>query len=96
MGLVSEMPFVGPKDVEELVATHLASGRYCSGDEVLRSAMQALAAVDEDLEAVQQAVSEWQAGDEGTPLADAFKQIRVAASHGVGEWHIGSFCSRSP
>ena len=67
------------------MATHLASGRYCSGDEVLRSAMQAIAAVDEDLAAVQHAVSEWQAGDEGTPLADAFKRIRVAANHGVGK-----------
>ena len=40
------MPFVIPPDVEELVAHHLASGRYHSGDEVLRSAVRALAAVD--------------------------------------------------
>ena len=79
------MPFVVPRDVEELVADHLASGRYCSCDEVLRSAMQALATIDEDVSAVQQAVNEWRAGDEGIALADALKQIRVAASHGVGE-----------
>ncbi len=79
------MPFVVPQDVAELVANQMATGRYHSGDEVLRSAMQALAEVDEDLAAVQQALSEWRSGDEGVPLDDAFRQIRVAGQRGVVE-----------
>ena len=79
------MPFVVPQDVEELVANHMASGRYRSGDEVLRSAMRALAEVDGDLVAVQQALSEWRGGDEGMPLEDAFRQIRAAGLNGVAE-----------
>ena len=59
--------------------------RYRSGDEVLRSAMRALAEVDDDLVAVQQALSEWRGGDEGIPLEDAFRQIRAAGLNGVAE-----------
>lgn len=72
-----KMPFVVPHDVAELVAKHIASGRYDSGDDVLRSAMQALAEIDEDLLAIQDAVREWQDGDEGVSLGEAFQQIRA-------------------
>ena len=70
------MPFIVPQDVEELVVNQVASGRYRSGDEVLRSALQALAQVDEDLVAIQDSVKEWHQGDDGIPLDDAFKKIR--------------------
>jgi putative addiction module CopG family antidote len=79
------MPFVVPEDVEELVANQMASGRYRTCDEVLRSAMKALAEVDDDLDAVRQALSEWRGGDEGILLEDAFRQIRTGGPHGAGE-----------
>ncbi|MEI8021694.1 MAG: type II toxin-antitoxin system ParD family antitoxin [Schlesneria sp.] len=81
----SNMPFIVPQDVEELVVNQVASGRYRSGDEVLRSAMQALAQVDEDLVAIQDAVKEWHQGDDGIPLDDAFKKIRESRPQGRRE-----------
>jgi putative addiction module CopG family antidote len=62
--------------LREVVAARLASGQYSSEDEVLRNAFRALAEVDEDLAAVREAVEEWRAGDSGTPLAEAFDEIR--------------------
>ena len=79
------MPFIVPQDVEDLVVNQVASGRYRSGDEVLRSAMQALAQVDEDLVAIQDAVKEWNQGDDGIPLDDAFKKIRESRPQGRRE-----------
>ena len=79
------MPFVVPKDVELLVSNHLARGGYSSRDDVLRSAMEALAEVDEDLAAVHQALREWRAGDAGIPLNDAFLRVRTAAQRDAGE-----------
>ena len=77
------MPFVVPSDVEELVENHLASGRYQTGDEVLRSAMQALAETEDDGVAVQQAIDEWRNGDEGLPLDEAIRQIRLSLNDPV-------------
>ncbi len=79
------MSMVVPGDVGESVARHLATGRYQSADEVLRSAMLALAEFDEDLVAVQQAVAEWRDGDAGIPLDQAFQQIRQAGASGPGQ-----------
>ena len=56
------MTLVVPLDVEELVVNQVASGRYRSGDEVLRSAMHALTQADEDVIAIQGAVNEWHGG----------------------------------
>jgi Arc/MetJ-type ribon-helix-helix transcriptional regulator len=70
------MPYAFPPDVKRLVETRMASGNYASEDELLRDALEALSAESEELEAIQAAVSEWQAGDTGLPLADAFDEIR--------------------
>ena len=77
------MSIVVPRDVSQLVENQLASGRYQSADEVLRSAMAALTEFDEDLVAVQQAVAEWRNGDAGVPLDEAIQQIREGGRQGV-------------
>ena len=64
-------------EIEQQVQRHVATGRYASADEVLRKALAALSAEEEDFEAVQDAITEWQAGDEGLPLEDAFALIRA-------------------
>jgi putative addiction module CopG family antidote len=73
------MHYSFPPDLRELVAARLASGRYSTEDELLRDALRALEEEDEDLIAVRDAISEWRAGDQGTPLAEAFDEIRRAA-----------------
>ncbi len=77
------MSIVVPHDVEEMVARQVASGRYRSDEEVLRSAMLALEEVDEDYVAIQEAVDSWRRGEPGTPLAEAFRQVREAGSGGL-------------
>lgn len=69
------MPLIVPPDVEALVARQLASGRYRSEEDVLRSAMEALTEVDEDVAAVQQALDEWRSGDTGVSLGDAMRMV---------------------
>ena len=78
----SDVTLIVPLDVEELVVNQVASGRYRSGHEVLRSAMQELAMADEDVIAIQDAVNE---GDEGIALDDAFKKIRESRTQGRPE-----------
>ena len=65
-----------PPDVQQLVRERMATGQYASEDDLLREALQALSAEEEDLRAIQEAVAELQAGDEGTPLDEAFASIR--------------------
>lgn len=72
------MPFIVPQDVQEQLVNPMATGRYRSSDEVLRSAMQALAHADEDLVAVQEALIAWHEGDEGIVLDEAFRMIRAS------------------
>lgn len=77
------MSIIVPQDVEVMVARQLASGRYHSDQEVLRSAMLALEELDEDFAAIEEAVDSWRRGELGTPLADAFRQIREAGPGGM-------------
>ena len=72
------MPYSFPPDLQKLLDARLASGLYSSEDDVLREALRALAEDDEDLIAVRQAIEQWQAGDLGVPLAEAFDQVRDA------------------
>ena len=55
--------------------TALRRGAYSSPDEVLRAALEALQHSDADLAKIQEAIDEWQAGDEGLPLNEAFQLI---------------------
>ena len=77
------MVYQFPPDVEERVNEQMASGRYGSPDDVLRDALDALKRDDEDLAAVEEAIAEWRAGDEGVPLDEAFAALR--ARHGLDE-----------
>ena len=77
------MSIVVPHDVEEFVAGQIAAGRYQSEDEVLRSAMQALVELDDDLMAVQESISAWRSGDAGIPLDEAIEQILSAGHRGT-------------
>jgi Arc/MetJ-type ribon-helix-helix transcriptional regulator len=54
----------------------MKSGRYKSEDDLLRDALDALASESEELEAIRAALAEWQDGDPGVSLDDAFESIR--------------------
>ncbi len=71
------MPYQFPPDLDQLVRQQMALGNYQSEDELLRDALESLAAEASDLAAVCDALSELDAGDEGLPLDDAFDQIRA-------------------
>jgi Arc/MetJ-type ribon-helix-helix transcriptional regulator len=61
----------------------MASGRYDSQDDVLREALKALKRDDDDFAAVEEAIADWRAGDEGVPLDEAFAALR--SRHGLDE-----------
>lgn len=68
------MKYSFPPDVAELVQEQLASGRYGHEDEVLREALAALEAENEEWQAIREALDEIEAGDEGLPLDEAFAE----------------------
>ena len=70
------MSYPFPTDLLQLVERHLNTGRYSSEDDLLRDALQALSEREEDLIAIQQAIDEWQSGDDGVPLKESIAQIR--------------------
>ena len=70
------MPYQFPPDLQQLVADRLATGVYQSENDMLREALLALAEQEQDLAAVQEAIAELNAGDEGLPLEEAFNSIR--------------------
>jgi Arc/MetJ-type ribon-helix-helix transcriptional regulator len=72
------MPYQFPRDIDQLVREHMASGNYSSEDELLRVALLALDddGYEDDVAAVQQALAELQAGDPGVELHEAFREIR--------------------
>ena len=69
------MPYQLSADIQRLVEDRIATGAYSSPDEVLRAALEALQQSDADLVKIQEAIDEWQAGDEGLPLNEAFQVI---------------------
>ena len=69
------MPYQLAADIERLVEDCIATGAYSSPDEVLRAALEALQKSVADLAKIQESVDEWQAGDEGLPLNEAFQSI---------------------
>ncbi len=79
------MSIVVPHDVEEMVARQIASGRYRTDEEVLRSALQALEEIDDDFLAIEEAIDGWRRGEPGTPLVEAFQQVREAGPGGIQE-----------
>lgn len=77
------MPYQFPSDVEQHLTAWVASGKYQCADDVLRDALRALAEERGDWDTVEQAIAEWQAGDQGIPLQQAFDELRVR--HGISD-----------
>ena len=71
------MHYAFPADVQKLIADQLASGQYADEDDVLRNALQTLRDAADDVGAVQAAIDEWQSGDQGLPLDEAFDQVKA-------------------
>lgn len=70
------MPYAFPADVQQLIQAQLATGSYDSEDEVIRQALLVLQESEADFVAIQEALAERIAGDQGLPLDDAFDEIR--------------------
>ena len=70
------MPYQFPPDIDRLVRERMASGAYSSEDTLLKDALRALAEQEEDLLVVREALADWEAGDPGVPLDEAFDTIR--------------------
>ena len=77
------MSYPFPPALKALVGEQMASGKYASEDELLQSALHALAQEEQDLDAVRKSLAEWRAGDKGVPLEEAPDAIR--GKHGLGE-----------
>lgn len=73
------MSIVVPQDVEEMVVREIASGRYQSNDDVLRSAMLALEEVDENNLAIEEAVGR----------STGLNAMVDKAGNFVGGWRLG-------
>ena len=71
-----------PPDVQQAIDARMATGKYATKDDVLREAFHALQHEDEELTAIQEAIDEWQGGDEGLPLDEAFDEIRRSIQEG--------------
>jgi Arc/MetJ-type ribon-helix-helix transcriptional regulator len=67
--------------VEELIRVRMASGNYASEDSLLVEALTALAAEGDDVEAIQESIDAFNAGDTGLPVEQVFAELR--ARHGL-------------
>ena len=68
------MPYSFPADIQDLVNRRMAAGQFANEDDLLREALLALPN-EEDLEALREAIAEFEAGDEGISLEEAFGAI---------------------
>lgn len=66
-----------PPDIAALIQAQMASGNFRSQDDLLRVALEHLAAQDEELQAIDQSLDLLDAGDLGVPLDDAFANLRA-------------------
>ena len=71
------MRYSFPTDIDQQLRDRISTGRYQTEDDVLRAALTALVEADADLAAIEEAVDEWQCGDEGLPVDEAFEEIRT-------------------
>ena len=69
------MPYSFPADIQDLVNRKMAAGQFANEDDLLREALLALPEDESDLEAVRDAIAEFEAGDEGVSLEEAFGAI---------------------
>lgn len=67
-----------PDELEILVEARMATGHYDTQEEVIRLALEALRADEEDLAITRDAIKFFDEGGRGTPVAEAFAQVRDA------------------
>lgn len=66
-----------PDDVQQMIAAQMATGGYASEADLLRAALAGLQAEQaDDTVAVLEAIEQWQAGDDGIALDEAFEEVR--------------------
>jgi Arc/MetJ-type ribon-helix-helix transcriptional regulator len=65
-----------PADIEAAINAKVASGMYPNRIAVLRDALASLDEFEEDLDGLKTSIANWQAGDRGMPIEDAFALIR--------------------
>ena len=66
-----------PDDVQQMITAQMATGGYASEADLLREALANLQAEQaDDMAAVLEAIQQWQAGDDGVPVAEAFEDVR--------------------
>ena len=70
------MTYPFPPELNRLIIQQMAAGSYESEDELLFDALRALAVRNADMVAVEQAVSDMEAGDRGRPLIEVATEIR--------------------
>jgi Arc/MetJ-type ribon-helix-helix transcriptional regulator len=66
-----------PPDIEALIQQQIATGQFQTPDQVLRIALEQLAAQEEAIRAIQVSIDALEAGDPGIPVDDAFAAIRA-------------------
>jgi Arc/MetJ-type ribon-helix-helix transcriptional regulator len=66
-----------PPDIEALIQAQMASGHFHSLEELLRVALEQLAAQHEDVRAIEESIDLLDAGDAGVPLDAAFDGLRT-------------------
>jgi len=80
---INDMSASVPPDLQRAIDARLATGKYATPDDVLRDAIRALDHEDEEVAAIQEAIDDWQQGDEGLPLNEAFEEIRQSIRRGT-------------
>jgi Arc/MetJ-type ribon-helix-helix transcriptional regulator len=71
------MSYPFPPDIAALIQQQMTSGNYGSQDQVLRVALEQLAAQDEEVRAIQQSIDLLEAGDQGILLDEAIAKLRT-------------------
>jgi Arc/MetJ-type ribon-helix-helix transcriptional regulator len=71
------MSYQFPPDIEALIQQQMISGNYNSHDQVIRVALEQLAAQDEEVRAIQHSIDLLDAGDQGILLDAAFTKLRT-------------------
>lgn len=86
------MPYQFPPDLAVLVQQQMLQENYETEDALLKVALQALAVQDKELQDVQAAIDEWQAGDEGVPVERAFAELKKSRHIGIFALIVSLYC----
>ena len=76
------MPYAFPPALQALVGEQMASGKYASEDELLQSALHALAEEEQDLDPC---ANLWQSGVLAIPVFPSKMRRRLRGKHGPGK-----------